>query len=98
MDKLDTNHLNGKPTAEGEPPLGLIPKRFYEERKRVERFNQVCGAISRYYNAGLKINIEWVEEYNDLVVHCKNGVLNSDDSVNWDKLEELQNQTKNENL
>ncbi|HRA18379.1 MAG TPA: hypothetical protein PLZ24_14660, partial [Flavobacteriales bacterium] len=49
------------------PPIGLTPKRFYEERVRVERFNQVCGAISRYYNAGLKINIEWIEEYNDLV-------------------------------
>ena len=49
------------------PPIGLTPKRFYEERVRVERFNQVCGAISRYYNAGLQINIEWIEEYNDLV-------------------------------
>lgn len=49
------------------PPIGLTPKRFYEERVRVERFNQVCGAISRYYNAGLKINIEWIEEYNYLV-------------------------------
>lgn len=27
----------------------------------------MCGAIARYYNAGLKVNIEWVEEYNELV-------------------------------
>ena len=49
------------------PPLGLVPKKFYDERVNAERFNQVCGAISRYYNAGMKINIEWIEEYNDLV-------------------------------
>ena len=49
------------------PPLGLIPKRLYDERVTTERFNQVCEAISRYCNAGMKINIEWIEEYNDLV-------------------------------
>ena len=49
------------------PPLGLIPKRFHDERVRAERFNEVCGAIVRYYDAGLKINIEWIEEYNELV-------------------------------
>ena len=57
-------------TAQGsaiEPPLGLMPKKFHDERVRAERFNEVCGAISRYYYAGLKINIEWIEEYNELV-------------------------------
>ncbi len=49
------------------PPLGLIPKKFHNERVRAERFNEVCGAIARYYDAGLKINIEWIEEYNELV-------------------------------
>ena len=49
------------------PPLGLIPKKFHDERVKVERFNEVCGAITRYYNAGLKIKIEWIEEYNELV-------------------------------
>lgn len=49
------------------PPLGLMPKKFHDERVKVERFNEVCGAITRYYNAGLKINIEWIEEYNELV-------------------------------
>ena len=53
-----------------EPPLGLIPKRFHDvffERVKEERLNKVRGAIARYYNAGLKINIEWIEEYNELV-------------------------------
>jgi hypothetical protein len=49
------------------PPLGLIPKRFYDQRVKVERFNEVCGAIARYYDARLKIRIEWIEEYNELV-------------------------------
>jgi hypothetical protein len=51
------------------PPLGLIPKRFYDQRVKVERFNEVCGAIARYYDARLKIKIEWIEEYNELVIY-----------------------------
>ncbi len=49
------------------PPLGLIPKIFHDERVKAERFNEVCEAIARYYDAGLKINIEWIVEYNELV-------------------------------
>lgn len=49
------------------PPIGLMLKRLYEKQVNIDRFNEVCGAISRYYNAGLKINIEWIEEYNELV-------------------------------
>lgn len=49
------------------PPLGLLPRKLYTEFTNTKRFNEVCGAISRYYNAGRKINIEWIEEYNDLV-------------------------------
>lgn len=49
------------------PPLGLIPKKFHDERVKAERFNEVCGAIARYYDAGMKINIEWIQEYNELV-------------------------------
>jgi hypothetical protein len=58
------NYLNDNSTK---PPLGLIPKRFYDQRVKVERFNEVCGAIARYYDARLKIKIEWIEEYNILV-------------------------------
>ena len=49
------------------PPLGLTPKKFHDQRVKVERFNEVCGVIARHYDAGLKINIEWIEEYNELV-------------------------------
>lgn len=49
------------------PPLGLIPKEFYYEQVNRERFKEVCEVIVRYYNAGLEINIEWIEEYNELI-------------------------------
>jgi hypothetical protein len=45
------------------PPLGLTPKWVRDK----ERFDEICAALSRYYNAGKKIPIEWVEEYNSLV-------------------------------
>jgi hypothetical protein len=49
------------------PPLGLIPKKYYYEQLKNQRLKEVCEAITRYYNAGLHINIEWVEEYNELI-------------------------------
>jgi hypothetical protein len=49
------------------PPLGLTPKKIHDEQVKRERFFEVCTAILSYYHAGLKINIEWVEEYNELV-------------------------------
>lgn len=49
------------------PPIGLIPKRFAIE----DRYKEVCGAISRYYEAGLQIPVEWIEEYNELVIQIK---------------------------
>ena len=49
------------------PPLGVMPKDIYYERIRIDRFNDLCGAISRYYDAGMKINVDWIIEYNELV-------------------------------
>lgn len=48
------------------PPLGLIPKEFHKDIVDKERLIEVCGAIQRYYEQGLQINIEWVKEYNQL--------------------------------
>lgn len=48
-------------------PLGFIPKKIHDKLITVERFNEVCGTIARYYNAGMKITIDWIEEYNELV-------------------------------
>jgi hypothetical protein len=70
-DLLNKNFINDNSTK---PPLGLIPKRIYNQRidnirfnEVCERFNEVCGAIARYYDARLNIKIEWIEEYNELV-------------------------------
>ena len=63
-DLTEDNLINDNSTK---TRLGLIPKRFYDQRVKVERFNEVCGAIARYYDARLKIKIEWIEEYNELV-------------------------------
>lgn len=54
------------------PPLGLIPKNFFYKRVESERFNEVCGAISRFYNAGKPIKLEWINEYNELVERINN--------------------------
>jgi len=52
-----------QPTDVSRSPLGLVPKDVCEEK----RFYEVCSAISRYYSAGFKIPLEWVEEYNELL-------------------------------
>jgi hypothetical protein len=49
------------------PPIGLKPKLV----NRLERLNEVRGAIVRYYDAQLKIPIEWIEEYNELIDSTK---------------------------
>ena len=48
-------------------PLGLIPKRIRQN----ERYVEVCEAITRYYNNGQHIPIEWINEYNELVPMMK---------------------------
>jgi hypothetical protein len=63
-DLLNKNFIKDNSTK---PPLGLTPKILHDDLVKVERFNEVCGAIARYYDARLKIKIEWIEEYNELV-------------------------------
>lgn len=48
-------------------PIGLIPKFI----NKLERLDEVRGALSRYFTAGLPIPIEWIEEYNELVEETK---------------------------
>lgn len=45
------------------PPIGLKPRYIHDH----ERYIEICGAIQRYYDAGKKIPVEWIEEYNELV-------------------------------
>lgn len=44
------------------PPIGLLPRAI----ATTERYHEVCGAIARYYQAGLPFPLEWIEEYNEL--------------------------------
>ena len=53
------------------PPLGVMPKNIYYQKVYKERLSDLCGAISRYYNSGLPIRIEWIEEYNELITKIK---------------------------
>lgn len=46
------------------PPLGIEPKWMWEER----RLEDLKKTIERYYKNGLVIPIEWIEEYNDLLI------------------------------
>jgi hypothetical protein len=49
------------------PPIGLRPKYLSD----IDRFNEVKSAIVRYYDADLKIPIEWIEEYNGFIDSTK---------------------------
>jgi len=46
-----------------EPPIGLTPKFV----NRLQRLDEVRGAMKRYFDAELKIPVQWVEEYNELI-------------------------------
>ena len=60
-------HIGSVVGSAVKPPLGVCPKDIWERNNRVDRLNEVRGAIARYYDAGLKIKTEWVEEYNELI-------------------------------
>lgn len=49
------------------PPLGLTPKNINDTK----RLREIQGAFSRYYNAEMKIPLEWIEEYNSLIDKIK---------------------------
>jgi len=45
------------------PPIGLTPKHI----KDTERLTDICDAIVRYIDKKMKLPIEWIEEYNELI-------------------------------
>ncbi|MFW5438109.1 hypothetical protein [Paenibacillus apiarius] len=50
------------------PPLGIMPKRIWIE----QRCKEITDAIQRYIEAGHTIPIEWVMEYNELLLkYCR---------------------------
>lgn len=64
---MNTETSNSGRSSEVKVPIGLTPKKYHDKKVNSERFNDVREAISRYYDAGLKIDIEWIEEYNELI-------------------------------
>lgn len=48
------------------PPFGLLPRYIYEDYTKSERYFEIIQAISRFLDAKRKINILWIEEYNEL--------------------------------
>ena len=58
------------------PPLGVTLRKIHDEKVKLARFADLCGAIYRYYNSGRKIPIEWIEEYNELIEGVKNHYSN----------------------
>jgi hypothetical protein len=49
------------------PPLGLIPKMFWD----MKRLDELRSAIYRYAKENCFVPIEWVEEYNEIAEKYK---------------------------
>lgn len=45
------------------PPLGVMPRKFWEER----RISELYRAITEYREAGLPELPEWLDEYMELI-------------------------------
>ena len=45
------------------PPLGIIPKNIWKQ----QRMEDIREAVDRYLDANLRVPIEWIEEYNELL-------------------------------
>jgi hypothetical protein len=52
-------------------PIGATPKNFWENSIKVDRLSELNSAIKRYHDAGLIINVEWIEEYNQIIDDLK---------------------------
>jgi hypothetical protein len=51
------------PKALDKPPLGVIPKKLWSER----RLKELSEAMYRYISVGSRIPEEWVKEYNQIL-------------------------------
>lgn len=47
------------------PPLGVMPRKFWEEVKKRERASEILEAVARYVLAGKTPPIDWLLELND---------------------------------
>lgn len=49
------------------PPIGLTPKKFWNETVKISRLKDIEEAISRYTSGKYEIPVEWIEEYNEII-------------------------------
>lgn len=78
-EEVDTEQANESKQYQ-RPPLGVIPKKFHQEQVDAKRLQEVCGAIERYYEDNRPINLEWIEEYNELIVKFNFETIHKGDS------------------
>lgn len=62
MDELTSTNTFVK-----KPPLGIMPKRFHDEK----RLGALSAAIERYVDAKCQVPLEWIIEYNQLINEVK---------------------------
>jgi len=67
---------NNQPKCE-RPPLGILPKYIWLDHRKTDLEN----AINRRFEAGLKVPVEWIEEYNELANGATGGVVGKSDIV-----------------
>lgn len=46
------------------PPIGIMPRYIWEEK----RLSELISAINRYVDNCMPVPMEWIEEYNELIV------------------------------
>lgn len=87
------------------PPLGILPRRLYDQfihedihwnggmsRQKIheERLKNLGGAITRYAEANLPVDFEWVIEYNQLLSILSSPTdMGRDNSVTYNLIDYL---------
>lgn len=49
------------------PPLGIAPKKFYEEMANVSRMSDILDAMDRYVRKGCVIHADWIDELRERI-------------------------------
>lgn len=55
------------------PPLGVIPKKYWQQQVNTSRVIDLARAIKSYAEEGLPVDPEWVKEYNELLEVINSG-------------------------
>lgn len=61
-----------KPEDVERPLIGVKPRYIAERDYKIARLNEISNVIKTFYEKGLPLQIEWIEEYNELIEFVKN--------------------------